>query len=110
MRTLGAAIASVVMLLIVSACDDSGNGTTVDTFNRTAMLRGVVDSFITPSMAELRARSNIVATKISNMRANPSPTDEEIIEIRTAISELTLQWQSVISYCSFHCFLTHLPK
>ncbi|MCX6141338.1 MAG: imelysin family protein [Candidatus Kapabacteria bacterium] len=83
---------------VICACDDSGNSTQVDRFDRQAMLKGVADKLIIPSFAELHARATEVVEQTIALADNSTPTVVEIERLRKSVSSLTVQWQKVISY------------
>jgi len=98
MRTVGVALVAVVVLLTASSCHDAGNGTAIDTFDRSAMLRGVADNLIIPAYRtvddEALGLTQLSVTFVDNNTVSLFTLDT----LRSAVRTLTLHWQAVITY------------
>lgn len=98
MRFISTIVISVVISLMAASCTDNGNGTTIDAFDRSAMLRGVADSIIIPAFTAVDGDARHVAQLCETLATNNTPTLAALDTLRSAIGVLALHWQSVITY------------
>ncbi|HLP29633.1 MAG TPA: imelysin family protein [Candidatus Didemnitutus sp.] len=95
--SLSILLASAIALITMS-CSDDGNGTSVDAYDRQAMLRGVADKLVIPSMNVVDAEALRVSRLSSDLIANTSPSRATIDTLRSAVLALTNHWQSIVTY------------
>ncbi|MBC8124756.1 MAG: imelysin family protein [Candidatus Kapabacteria bacterium] len=85
-------------LVFMCACTNDTNNTKVDSFDRTAMLRGVADKAVIPSFTDLQVKSDSVALLVTQFAEVNIPTTQQIQVLRDAIANLTTVFQSVIVF------------
>lgn len=83
-------ILSVSLPLLMWSCD-GGEGTTVDTFDRTAMLHNMADNIIRPQYVTLQAKVNSLKASTENFNANASIST--LTELQTAWIDAYKAWQ-----------------